>query len=137
MRFLASGPMTTSTSQRTNTSIQERGGLFWVRHEHLFPAKNRQNCKFYNRLTTKDMLRVFIGSSRTSSQLRGRRYTGPPSTITEGSRWRLPGRQRPSSGSSGLRSSIVSSCEARCFHPRGRRTGTSDLPILRPYQAPV
>src|SRR5262249_27352115 len=52
---------------RTSTSIQERRGLFWVRHEHLFPAKNRQNRKFYNRLTTKDMLRVFMGSTTTST----------------------------------------------------------------------
>src|SRR5215510_8675582 len=52
----------------SSTSIQERRGLFWVRHEHLFPAKNRQNRKFYNRLTTRDMLRVFMGSTTTSTR---------------------------------------------------------------------
>src|SRR5262249_35847772 len=64
---------------RTSTSIQERRGLFWVRHEHLFPAKNRQNRKFYNRLTTKDMLRVFMG--RTISGKRPNK---------EGSNLRIP-----------------------------------------------
>jgi hypothetical protein len=82
--FLPSGPMATGTSQRRNTSIQERRGFFGRDMNTFFRTKNRQNRKFYNRLTTKDMLRVFMGSSRTSSQLRGRQYTGPPSTITEG-----------------------------------------------------
>src|SRR5262249_27986805 len=67
----------------SSTSIQERLGLFWVRLEHLFPAKNRQNRKFYNRLTTKDMLRVFMGSTTTST-----------STIDQGCEailWKIPG----------------------------------------------
>ena len=38
-----------------------KAGLSWVRHEHFFQPKNRQNRKFYNRLTTSDMLRVFMG----------------------------------------------------------------------------
>jgi len=60
----------------SSTSIQERRGLFWVRHEHLFRAKNRQNRKFYNRLATKDMLRVFMGSTRPPSLRFGAPWSG-------------------------------------------------------------
>src|SRR5262249_361293 len=64
LRIASDMPLTHASTTRTSTSIQERRGLFWVRHEHLFPAKNRQNRKIYNLLTTRDMLRVFMGSTR-------------------------------------------------------------------------
>src|SRR5262249_45795662 len=50
------------------TSIHEGSALCGVITKLFFPAKNRQNRKFYNRLTTKDMLRVFMGSTRTIDQ---------------------------------------------------------------------
>ena len=60
-----------SRTIRTTTSIQERRAFFGC-DMNTFWAENRVNREFYNPLITSDMLRVFMGSTRTILDGRGR-----------------------------------------------------------------